>query len=1194
MNYTREMRRTQLQEHLARRVLVIDGAMGTAIQARNLPPEAFGGPEYDGCNEHLVRTRPDVILDIHKQYLAAGADIVETDTFGATPLVLGEYGLGEKAREINRTAARLARQAANAFSSDSRPRFVAGSIGPTTRAISVTGGVTFDELVENFRVQALGLIEGESDYLLIETAQDTRNVKAALIGCDRAMEELGIQVPVAVSGTIEPMGTMLAGQSAEALTASLAHRDLLYLGLNCATGPEFMTDHLRSIAALARTRVACVPNAGLPDENGVYRETPEMLASVVARFGAAGWLNLVGGCCGTHAGHVAELRKIADAIRPREPSPAARCFLSGIDYLEVTDELRPLLIGERTNVIGSRKFKQLIVEEKYEEAAEIARSQVKGGAQIVDVCLANPDRDELADMERFLTFVTRMVKVPLMIDSTDEKVIAKALTYCQGKAIVNSINLEDGEERFEKIVPLARRFGAALVVGTIDDDPKQGMGVTRQRKLEIARRSYELLTKKYGVEPEDIWWDVLVFPCATGDGQYVGSAVETIEGIRLVKKEFPRTRTTLGISNVSFGLPPAGREVLNSVFLYHCVQAGLDSAIVNSERLTRYASIPEEERRLAENLLFDRTEGGTRDVVAEFAAHFREAKGRSAAASALPLDERLARYIVEGTKEGLVADLERKRLGCEESPPTPPLEIINGPLMKGMDEVGRLFNENKLIVAEVLQSAEAMKAAVSHLEPFMERSDAAARGTVVLATVKGDVHDIGKNLVEIILGNNGFKVVNLGIKVPPEQLIAAVREHKPDLVGLSGLLVKSAQQMVLTAGDLTVAGATIPMLVGGAALSRSFVDKRIAPAYGGFVAYANDAMDGLDLAKRIVDPRAFADLERTTSERRRTIAGDDGPRAIAAPLPAVRSRQVEPLPIVPAVQSFERKVDKTIPIDIVWRYVNPRMLFGRHLGLRGHVLRLLEEGELAELARSEAGRKALELKEAVDALKQEVRSKRLLQPKAVWQLLPAVSEGNRLHVLDPDRRSRRGTFEFPRQPVPEGLCLADYVNPAGAGAPDHVAAFVVTAGEGVRELAEQWKNEGQYLKSHLIQALALESAEGFAEYLHAQLRARWGFPDEPDVRMISLFQARYRGKRYSFGYPACPRLDDQEILFRLLGPGEIGVTLTDGFMMDPEASVSALVFHHPEASYFSVGATGLDDAADEVASVVPRVSQSAR
>jgi 5-methyltetrahydrofolate--homocysteine methyltransferase len=514
-----------LNEALDQRILVIDGAMGTAIQARNLPASDFGGDDLEGCNELLVLTRPDVIRDIHEGYLKAGCDIVETNTFGATPLVLDEYGIGHKAHEINVMAARLARETAEKFSTKEKPRFVAGSIGPTTKAISVTGGVTFEALIENFQVQAKGLLEGGADYFLVETCQDTRNVKAALLAIDALFEATGKRIPVAVSGTIEPMGTMLAGQSVEALYASLANRDLLYIGLNCATGPEFMTDHVRSLAKLARFRVACVPNAGLPDENGCYLETPDMVANVLSRFAANGWLNVVGGCCGTHAGHIEALAKLAARHKPRAPAPPRASMLSGVDYLEVTDEMRPVIVGERTNVIGSKKFKELIAEEKFEEAAEIARAQIKNGAHIIDVCLANPDRNELDDIRRFLETAVKKIRVPMMIDSTDAKVIELALTYSQGKAIINSINLEDGEERFEQVVPLARRYGAALVVGTIDDDPVQGMGVSRARKLAIAERSYKLLTEKYGVAPEDIYWDPLVFPCATGDAQYVGSAV---------------------------------------------------------------------------------------------------------------------------------------------------------------------------------------------------------------------------------------------------------------------------------------------------------------------------------------------------------------------------------------------------------------------------------------------------------------------------------------------------------------------------------------------------------------------------------------------------------------------------------------------------------------------------------------------
>lgn len=762
-----------LRAAMRERVLVLDGAMGTLLQNEDLKAADFGGPEYEGCNEHLVLTRPELVESIHARYFAAGADVTETDSFGGTPLVLAEFGLGHKALEINEVSARLARNAAAAAEAkDGRMRWVAGSIGPTTKAISVTGGVTFEELVDNFAVQAEGLALGGSDYLLIETAQDTRNVKAALLGAERAFQKLGYALPVAVSGTIEPMGTMLAGQSVESLAASLEHTDLLYLGLNCATGPDFMTDHLRSLASMSAFPVACVPNAGLPDENGNYLETPEMLARSVRRFCEQGWLNVVGGCCGTHAGHIETMAKAVQGLKPRAGSPRPRASLSGVDYLEVTDEQRPLIVGERTNVIGSKKFKELIVAGQFDDASEIARAQVKRGAQVIDICLANPDRDELEDMRNFLEAVIKKVRVPLMIDSTDERVIEMALTYSQGKAIINSVNLEDGEERFEKVVPLARRFGAALVVGCIDE---VGMAVTRQRKLEVAERSYELLTKKYGMKPEDLYFDPLVFPCATGDAQYIGSGVETIEGVRLIKQRFPRSKTVLGISNVSFGLPAAGREVLNSVFLYHNVQAGLDMALVNSEKLERYPSLPEEERKLSEDLLYNRGA----DPVTPFAAAFRERKAARVQVSTLPLEERLQRYIIEGTRDGLTADLEAAMQKYT------PLEIINGPLMKGMDEVGRLFGANELIVAEVLQSAESMKAAVSFLEPHMSKAQAAMRGKVVLATVKGDVHDIGKNLVEIILANNGFHIVNLGIKVPPEQLVLAVREHQPDILGLS-------------------------------------------------------------------------------------------------------------------------------------------------------------------------------------------------------------------------------------------------------------------------------------------------------------------------------------------------------------------------------------------------------------------------
>jgi len=1140
-----------LKDLLRERILVLDGAMGVAIQNRSLGAEDFGGPALEGCNENLVLTRPDVIRDIHQGYLDAGADIIETNTFGGTALVLAEYGLQAKAREINAVAARLAADLARAASTPQKPRFVAGSMGPTTKAITVTGGVTFSELVTQFRDQAAALAEGGVDLLLVETCQDTRNTKAALIGIQKAFDAIGGRVPLMVSGTIEPTGTMLAGQSIEAFATSLMHVPLLSIGLNCSTGPDFMTDHIRSLAALTPAFVSCYPNAGLPDEEGRYLETPEMIARSLDRFVAEGWVNILGGCCGTTTEHIRAIADMTAGRRPREPKFTRRTIFSGIEFVEATDDNRPLVVGERTNEIGSRLFRDLIVAERYEEAAEIGRRQAKNGAQILDVCLQNADRDELADVDRFYDRLIRIVKAPIMIDTTDPLSVERSLTWCQGKSIINSVNLEDGEEKFERVCPLARKYGAALVVGCIDEDPVQAQAITRERKRQIAIRSHQLLTEKFGIPPEDIIFDSLVFPCGTGDANYVGSAVETIEGIRLIKEALPETKTILGISNVSFGLPPAGREVLNSVFLYHCVKAGLDLAIVNAEKLERYPSIREEHRRLAEDLLWNRGD----DPIAAFTAAFRNVKpGAKKEGKALSLDERLANYIIEGTKEGLISDLELKRKEAA------PLDIINGPLMAGMAEVGRLFNNNELIVAEVLQSAEAMKAAVSHLERFMEKTDSATKGKVILATVKGDVHDIGKNLVEIVLSNNGYDVVNLGIKVPPETLIAAAREHGPDAIGLSGLLVKSAQQMVLTAADLRTAGIRVPLLVGGAALSDRFTRSKIAPEYGELTAYARDAMTGLDLMNRVMNPDA------------REALREDRARPLEAPAPSAKQPETETesetrsatvsadLPI-PAVPGLEEYLIPEIDLDTVWAYVNPQALYNRHMGLRGKIEELKAKGD----------ERAIALERTMDEIKAQCRAG-LMKARGIWRFFEAVPEGNAIHLFDhPGASEPAHTFRFQRQRRPDGLSLADYVLPPRDGRRDHVALLVTGAGEGIRALSDLAKREGRYVFMHALQALALETAEAAAEHVHALIRAAWGFPDPPTMTMADRFVSRYRGKRYSFGYPACPRLEDQEPLFRLLRPERIGVQLTDGFMMDPEASVSALVFHHPAARYFNVG-----------------------
>ena len=1131
-----------LRDALGERILVLDGAMGTMIQAQGLGPDDFGGADYEGCNELLNLTRPDVIRGIHAAYLDAGADLVSTNTFGCAPYVLAEYGVADRAHELTLAAARIAREAADDRREAAGHRFVLGAMGPSTRSISVTRNVTFDEVREGYAIQARALIEGGVDALLLETGQDTLNLKAAAIGVRAAMAERGVALPLMVSATIEPMGTMLAGQSVEALYVSLQHLGLFSIGLNCATGPEFMTDHLRTLAGMATCFVSVYPNAGLPDERGQYGETPDSLAFKLRRFVDEGWINIVGGCCGTTPAHIREIARLVRGRAPRAPAPAEPQGISGIEVFYPTDDNRAVFVGERTNVIGSRRFKELIVAEQFEDAAEIGRAQVRGGAQVLDVCLANPDRDEAVDMDRFMTHLTRKVKVPLMIDSTDAEVLELALRHCQGKAVVNSINLEDGEERFEKVGPLIRTYGAAVIVGCIDEDKQQGMAVTRERKLAIAERSHALLTGVYGIPARDLIFDPLVFPVGTGDQNYVGSAIETIEGVRLIKARFPECKTILGISNVSFGLPPAGREVLNAVYLYENTKAGLDYAIVNTERLERYASIPEEERRLAEDLIFARGA----DPVAAFAAHFR---GRTKAAPVkrtLSLDERLARYIVEGSRDGLIEDLDEK-LGQMV-----PLDIINGPLMRGMDEVGRLFNDNQLIVAEVLQSAEAMKAAVGHLEQFMEKADAATRGVFLLATVKGDVHDIGKNLVEIILGNNGYRVINLGIKVPPETLIAAWREHKPDAIGLSGLLVKSAQQMVITAQDLRAAGVDVPLFVGGAALTRKFTATRIAPEHAGLTLYAKDAMDGLDLANQLFSaPTREKLIDRVRAEQAALAGAAAAPEAPAPAEPLPPARVYLPRVEPPRPPDLDAHVLRDVPLSHIYPYLNLQMLYSKHLGVRGPVGRLLAEGDP----------KVLELEAVVEALKREGG----LHAHGIYRWFRARAAGDTLELFTPEG-ARLAAFTFPRQPAGERLCLADYVRD---DADDWVALFAVTCGEGVRERAEALKQRGEYLKSHAIQALAIECAEAFAEMLHTRLRTLWGFPDPPDLAMGDKLKAHYRGLRVSFGYPACPDLADQATLWRVLQPEQIGMQLTEGHMMDPEASVSALVFHHPSAKYFN-------------------------
>ncbi len=1141
----------ELRDLMSQRILVMDGATGTGLEALRPTAADFGGEPLFGCNEALTLYSPQFVLNLHKLYLDAGADILETNTFNGSTIVLGEYGLQNETHEANRRAAELAHEAAAKFV-PGRRIIVAGSMGPTNKSISLTGGITFDELMRTYRIQAEGLIAGGADYLLLETQQDTITVKAGLLGIDEAMKRTGRKIPVALSVTIEPNGTMLAGQNIEALYYTVASRDLLYLGMNCATGPDKMTDHLRTLAGISHFPCSCVPNAGLPNTEGKYDEGPDVFHEIFERFCQEGFVNVIGGCCGTSHEHVRALRKVADHHRPRKPQlKAIRRALAGSEPLRIDDFIRPAFVGERTNVIGSRKFKRLIEEEKFELAAEIGKEQVQRGAHVVDLCTANPDREELSDFLAVLKPLSRKVRVPIMIDTTDERVVEMALQHIGGKPAINSINFEDGEQRLEKICPVARQYGASVVFGLIDEDKQAGMAVTLERKLAIADRAYKTLTEKWGFDAGEIIFDPLVFPCGTGDPNYVGSARATRDAIREIHRRYPDALTILGISNVSFGLPTAGREALNSVFLYDCIQAGLDMAIVNTAGIKRYGTLAPEEIRLCEEVLYK----GDGASIAAFAAFYREAKAEvhEDELAHLPPAERLAKCVVDGTRKGIEQTLDQLLVDST------PLEIINGPLMAGMKVVGELFGANKLIVAEVLESAEVMKAAVDYLKKFLEPgTTTATRGKMLLATVKGDVHDIGKNLVDMILSNNGYDVVNLGIRIPPETLIEAVREHRPDFIGLSGLLVRSAQQMVVTAQDFTAAGIDLPLMVGGAALTQNFTLTRIAPAYQGPVFYANEAMQGLQLANRLTDEKERPVLEAEWDLRK--VKAQNEVRKTHSQLPDSPSQSLYEEVNVPPPPDVDLHIKLDIDPREVFPLVSRAMLYGKHLGLRLASSRLDDPKD----------KQAQSLKAHVERVFDMAVNEKLIQPRATWRWFPVYSENERVSVLDPNTRACRAQWTFPRERSSPFRSAADWVRPKSLGGEDYLAVFVTTAGDSVQAKAKQLQEQGELLSSHILSALAIEIAEATAEWLHRKIRADWGFADPPEFTWQDLIRTTYRGIRLSFGYPACPNLEDQIPLFDLLKPYEtIGVSLTDEMMMVPESSVSALVFHHPNGQYFA-------------------------
>lgn len=844
-----------IEQEASKRILILDGATGTAIQKYRLMSSDFGGEKFDGCNEHLVKTRPDIVEEIHNRYLQAGADIIETNSFGSTPLVLEEYALGHEAYNLNFLSAQIAKRCAENFTTNnpSKPRFVAGSIGPTTKMLSISHGITFDQLVDNYFTQVKGLFDGGVDYFLIETCNDLCNVKAAIVAIEKLFEARKIRIPIAVSITLENNGTMLGGANLEAIVSALNHLKLLYLGINCATGPKQMFENIKILSEISPFKVSALPNAGIPNHNGEYDLTPQEFANYIQKMGEDKLLNFAGGCCGTNFEHIKLITKALEKCTPRKCTKLTGSHLSNLENIEIAVD-RPYMVGERTNIIGSKKFRDLIASNKFDEAAEIAKEQVFKGASIIDICLSNPERNELDDVKNFYPYLCKKIKVPIMIDSTNPIVVEESLKYSQGKAIINSINLEEGISKFKKIIPLAKLYGASIVVGTIDEDPENGMATTRERKLEIAIRSHKILTEEFHYPEEDIYFDPLVFPAGTNDPKYMGAGYETICALKLIKEKFPKCKSVLGISNVSFGLPEIGREILNSVFLYDCVKNGLDLAIVNTQKLKRYSSLNAEEILLCETLLKEKVSPTPLQNFVDYCKKLKNeivhqpGEQANQQTQQLSTEEEISSLVLNGLKSGIEEklDLLIKKLT--------PLEIINGPLMEGMKIVGKHFNENKLIITEVLQSAEVMKKAVDYLKPFMDKNASHKKGKILLATVKGDVHDIGKNLVEIILSNNGYEVVDLGIKVGHEEIIKRVQSENFDCIGLSGLLVKSAEQMIYYAEKFTDAKINLPVIVGGAALTQKFVDLKIKPVYkNGNVFYAKDAMDGLKIIGNILN-----------------------------------------------------------------------------------------------------------------------------------------------------------------------------------------------------------------------------------------------------------------------------------------------------------------------------------------------------
>jgi 5-methyltetrahydrofolate--homocysteine methyltransferase len=1155
-------------KQLPEKVLLFDGGMGTQIQARNLTPDDFEG--LDGCNEYLVKSRPDVIQAIHADYFQAGADVVETDSFGSTSIVLAEYDIAHLDYELNFRAAQLAKEVARDMSTD-RPRFVAGSIGPTTKLPSL-GHITYRDLKASYVNQIKGLIEGGADVLLVETCQDLLQTKAALAAINQVKRSLGVNTPVMAQVTIETTGTMLVGMDIAAVVAALQPYDINVLGLNCATGPQEMAGHIRYLSQNSPFYISCLPNAGIPENVGGhahYHLGPEDLAQFLSHFVKDLGVNIIGGCCGTTPAHI---KAVHAAIGGMAPVSRNHTYTNALTSLYSAVPMRidpaPVLIGERTNANGSRKFCDLLGQEDYDGLVSIAKGQVKEGAHLLDVCTAYVGRDEVRDMKETVVRFNGQLDVPLMIDSTEYPVIEAALELIAGKAIINSINLEDGEERLAHVLPLCKEFGAAVVALTIDEE---GMAKTAQRKFEIAERILDLSVNKYGIQQQDIVFDTLTFTLGSGDEEFRKAGIETIEAIRLIKEKYPDVSTVLGISNISFGLASAARHVLNSVFLHYAVEAGLDMAIINSKHIMPLHRISDQEKELCRQLIFDERKEGY-DPLVELMAFYEKNTGSTRKAkseSDMPatVEERLKYRIINGERTGLDKDLD---LALETYPA---LEIINTILLDGMKTVGELFGKGEMQLPFVLQSAEVMKAAVAHLEPHMEKAEGdSSKGTIVLATVKGDVHDIGKNLVDIILTNNGYKVHNLGIKQPIETILNAAVEHNADAIGLSGLLVKSTAIMKENLAVMQERGLKIPVLLGGAALTKRFVEEDCQAVYDGKVFYAKDAFAGLHSMEVIMGGEITAPepvfgpptpLEEAAYQQVGEIlqASKGVKKPEATNKPWTRSNVAIDVPIPPA-PFWGTRVVTDIPLEELYPFMNNQALIaGQWQVKRGS--RSSEEHETF-------------LKEKIYPILEDLKSRsineQLLRPKVIYGFFPCQSDKDDLIIYDPtqpEARVERQRFSFPRGGT-QNLCIADYFASTDSGKLDVIGMQIVTVGQEASEFTKTLFEAGNYTEYLYMHGFSVEMAEALAEYWHKRVRTEWGIAGQDATDIKRLFAQGYQGSRFSFGYPACPNLEDQTQLFDLLEPQRIGIALSEEFMLEPEQSTSAIIVHHPEARYFDV------------------------